>query len=47
MHANGVLLSETGLCALSTAMGEAEVDSFVEIFAAALASTGQPRHAAE
>ena len=47
MHANGVLLSETGLCTLSTAMGEAEVDSFVEIFAAALASTGQPRHAAE
>ncbi len=47
MHANGVLLSETGLCALSTPMEKAEVDSFVEIFATALASTGQPRHAAE
>ncbi len=47
MHAHGVLMAETGLCALSTPMGEAEVDEFIEIFAAALASTGQPRHAAE
>lgn len=47
MHAHGVLMAETGMCALSTAMGEAEIDKFVEIFAAALASTGQPRHAAE
>jgi glutamate-1-semialdehyde 2,1-aminomutase len=47
MHANGVLMAETGLCALSTPMGEAEIDEFVEIFAAALQSTGQPRHAAE
>lgn len=47
MFANGVLMAETGMCALSTAMGEAEVDQFVEIFTAALKSTGQPRHAAE
>lgn len=47
MFANGVLMAETGMCALSTAMSEAEVDQFVEIFAAALKSTGQPRHAAE
>ncbi len=47
MHANGVLLAETGLCAISTAMGETEIDEFIDIFADALASTGQPRHAAE
>ena len=47
MQAKGVLLAETGLCALSTAMGEAEVDSFVEIFAAALAAGGQAHRAAE
>jgi len=47
MHTNGVLLAETGLCAISTAMGEAEIDEFIDIFAAALTSTGQPRHAAE
>ena len=47
MYANGVMLAETGLCAISTAMGEAEIDEFIDIFAAALASTGQPRHAAE
>lgn len=47
MFANGVLMAETGMCALSTAMSEVEVDQFVEIFAAALKSTGQPRHAAE
>ena len=47
MHTNGVLLAETGLCAISTAMGEAEIDEFIYIFAAALTSTGQPRHAAE
>ncbi|MDD9906420.1 MAG: aspartate aminotransferase family protein [Rhodospirillaceae bacterium] len=47
MHANGVLLAETGLCAISTAMGEAEIDEFIDIFTAALTSTGQPRHAAE
>ena len=47
MHSNGVLLAETGLCAISTAMGETEIDEFIDIFADALASTGQPRHAAE
>jgi glutamate-1-semialdehyde 2,1-aminomutase len=47
MHANGVLIAETGLCALSTPMGEAEIDEFVDIFAAALKTTGQPRQAAE
>lgn len=47
MFANGVLMSETGLCALSTPMGEAEVDEFVAIFADALKTTGRPRHAAE
>jgi glutamate-1-semialdehyde 2,1-aminomutase len=33
---NGVLIANTGLGALSTPMGEAEVDLFVEIFTAAL-----------
>jgi glutamate-1-semialdehyde 2,1-aminomutase len=47
MFANGVLMAETGLCALSTAMGEAEVDQFVGIFAEALKSAGQPQHAAK
>lgn len=47
MHSNGVLMAETGLCALSTPMGEAEIDEFLDTFASALASTGQPRHAAE
>jgi len=47
MHTNGVLLAETGLCAISTAMGEAEIDEFIDIFAAALTSAGQPLHAAE
>ncbi len=47
MYANGILMAETGMCALSTAMGESEIDEFVEIFASALASSGQPRHAAE
>lgn len=47
MRANGILMAGTGLCALSTAMGEAEVDEFCETFAAALKSTGQPRRAAQ
>ena len=47
MYENGILMSETGVCALSTAMGEPEIDSFVEILTAALQTTGQPRHAAE
>ena len=47
MHANGVLLAETGLCAISTAMGDAEIDEFVNIFAAALARSGSSQQAAE
>ncbi|MEC9153265.1 MAG: aspartate aminotransferase family protein [Pseudomonadota bacterium] len=47
MHANGVLLAETGLCAISTAMGDTEIDEFVNIFAAALARSGSSQQAAE
>jgi len=47
MHAQGILISETGVCALSTPMGEAEIDELIETLTAALAATGEPRHAAE
>jgi glutamate-1-semialdehyde 2,1-aminomutase len=47
MYAQGILISETGVCALSTPMGEAEIDKLIETLTAALAATGEPRHAAE
>ncbi len=47
MQDNGVLMAETGLCALSTPMGEPEIDQFIDIFTAALEATRLPRHAAE
>jgi glutamate-1-semialdehyde 2,1-aminomutase len=36
LRTSGILIANTGLGALSTPMGEGEVDLFVEIFAAAL-----------
>ncbi|MDD9927687.1 MAG: aspartate aminotransferase family protein [Rhodospirillaceae bacterium] len=47
MHAQGILISETGVCALSTPMGEAEIDELIETLTTALAAIGESQHAAE
>jgi len=47
MRDNGVFVNERGVCSLSTPMGEAEIDVFLECFKTAIASAHGITNAAD
>ena len=47
MRDHGVFINDRGVCSLSTPMGEAEIDAFLDCFRAALTAVGGATHAAD
>jgi len=47
MRDNGIFVNERGVCSLSTPMGEAEIDAFLDCFRGALGAVGDATQAAE
>jgi glutamate-1-semialdehyde 2,1-aminomutase len=47
MRDNGIFVNERGVCSLSTPMGEAEIDVFLDCFRGALGAVGDATQAAE
>lgn len=47
MRDNGIFVNERGVCSLSTPMGEAEIDAFLDCFRSALGAVGDATQAAE
>jgi glutamate-1-semialdehyde 2,1-aminomutase len=47
MRDNGIFVNERGVCSLSTPMGEAEIDAFLDCFSNALRAVGNASRAAE
>ena len=47
MRDNGIFVNERGVCSLSTPMGDAEIDAFLDCFRGALRAVGDATQAAE